>query len=310
MAGESDHLIEKNALPKKLFPKLVLYLKLSRPDHWFKHIFIVSGIFIAYIYVPVHADNLLGRFLIGIIAASLICSANYIINEWFDRDFDKFHPTKKNRSSVVNDLKPQYVFLEYFIFAIGGLGLSLLISIPFFVANCALLIMGCVYNIKPLRTKEITYLDVLSESVNIPIRLLLGWFIVTDSVLPPLILVLAYWMGGAFLMATKRFSELLFIKDHALAVSYRSSFKNYTTEKLLFSAFFYAVCCAIFSGAFLINLNYQLVYTFPLFAILFAWYFKIAFKPDSVAQHPEYIYREKYFFIFAILLTLLTIYLL
>jgi hypothetical protein len=47
-----------------------------------------------------------------------------------------------------------------------------------------------------------------------------------------------------------------------------------------------------------------------LYAILFGWYFHIAFKPDSVAQHPEYIYKEKYFCIFAILLTIFTIYLL
>ena len=45
------------------------------------------------------------------------------------------------------------------------------------------------------RTKDIPYLDVLSESINIPIRLMLGWFMVTSVFLPPLILVLTYWNG-------------------------------------------------------------------------------------------------------------------
>ncbi|MES2218441.1 MAG: UbiA prenyltransferase family protein [Pseudomonadota bacterium] len=311
MAGETDDLIEKTMLPKKVpHAKLMPYLKLIRPDHWFKHIFILPGFVIAYIFVPVHPANLLGIFVIGFIAICLICSANYIINEWLDRDFDKFHPTKKNRSSVVSDLNPHYVFLEYILFVMVGLGLSLLISTPFLITNLALLIMGIFYNIKPFRTKDIPYIDVLTESVNIPLRLLLGWFMVTSIILPPPVLVLAYWMGGAFLMATKRFSELLFIKDHTTAGQYRRSFQYYSTEKLLISAFFYAVSCAFFGGVFLMNFNSELIYTFPLYGILFAWYFHIAFKPNSVAQHPEYIYREKYFCLFVIFLTALTIFLL
>ncbi len=39
--------------------------------------------------------------------------------------------------------------------------------------------MGVLYNVKPFRTKDIAYLDVLSESINNAIRLLLGWFFVT-----------------------------------------------------------------------------------------------------------------------------------
>jgi decaprenyl-phosphate phosphoribosyltransferase len=289
---------------------LFLYLKLTRPDHWFKHIFILPGFVIAYIFVPVHPAHLLRIFLVGFVAISLICSANYIINEWLDREYDKFHPTKKNRSSVVSELNPYYVLLEYLLFVLVGLGLSLTISTLFLIANVALLIMGLIYNIKPLRTKDIPYIDVLTESINIPLRLLLGWFMVTSLVLPPPILVLTYWMGGAFLMATKRFSELLFIKDHATAGQYRRSFKYYSTEKLLVSAFFYAVCCAFFGGIFLITYNPKLVYTLPLYAILFGWYFHIAFKPNSVAQHPEYIYKEKYFCLFATVLAMLTVYLL
>jgi decaprenyl-phosphate phosphoribosyltransferase len=309
MAGEGQELVEKTAWSKFLtrtFP----YLKLARPDHWFKHIFILPGLFIAYILVPAHPANLAEIILTGFIAVCLICSANYIINEWLDRDFDRFHPTKKTRSSVVNDLNYRVVLGEYIIFASIGLGLSCLISIPFLLSNLALLIMGLIYNVRPFRTKDIPYLDVLSESINIPIRLMLGWFMVTSVFLPPLILVLTYWMGGAFLMATKRFSELLYIKDANVAGLYRKSFQYYSVEKLIVSTLFYAVACAFFGGVFLLSFNSKLVITFPFYAILFGWYFHLGFKPNSVAQHPEYIYREKYFFAFAIFLTLLTVYLL
>jgi hypothetical protein len=61
-----------------------------------------------------------------------------------------------------------------------------------------------------VRTKELPYLDVLSESVNNPLRLFLGWFALVADKLPPLSLALAYWMVGAFFMATKRYAEYRF----------------------------------------------------------------------------------------------------
>ena len=59
----------------------------------------------------------------------------------------------------------------------------------------------------PIRTKEWAYVDVLSESINNPIRLLLGWFALVTSHVPPASLAISYWMAGAFLMAVKRYAE-------------------------------------------------------------------------------------------------------
>ena len=73
--------------------------------------------------------------------------------------------------------------------------------------------MGLAYNLPPIRTKELPYLDVLSESVNNPLRLFLGWFALIGDKFPPLSLTLAYWMVGAFFMATKRFAEYRHIDD-------------------------------------------------------------------------------------------------
>jgi decaprenyl-phosphate phosphoribosyltransferase len=73
--------------------------------------------------------------------------------------------------------------------------------------------MGLVYNVKPVRTKDRQYLDVLSESVNNALRVLLGWSAIISDVLPPSSILLAYWMGGAYLMAIKRYSEYRFINS-------------------------------------------------------------------------------------------------
>lgn len=77
------------------------YLKIARPDHWVKNIFIVPGIITALLLV----ENSWGDFsvvtiAIGFFATCLIASANYVINEWLDAEFDQFHPTKKVRPVV------------------------------------------------------------------------------------------------------------------------------------------------------------------------------------------------------------------
>ena len=53
--------------------------------------------------------------------------------------------------------------------------------------------MGCFYNIPPARTKDVPYLDVLTESINNPLRMLLGWYAVTSVLVPPVSLLVSYW---------------------------------------------------------------------------------------------------------------------
>ena len=287
--------------------KFILYIKLTRPGHWSKNIFILPGFLIAYIATTNHSNIIMQNFLIGCISICLITSANYVINEWLDREFDKYHPTKKMRPSVGANLDSRVIFIEYNMFACCGLGLAWLISLSYFIVSLTLLIMGMIYNIKPARTKDVPYFDVISESVNNPIRLILGWLMVTDAIFPPTSLLLCYWMGGAFLMSVKRFAELRFINDQEIAGKYRKSFQFYTPETLQVSALFYAVTAAFFGGVFLAKYKVELIYAFPFYAILFAWYYKIGLKLNSVAQHPEKIYQEKYFSMYVILVAALTV---
>lgn len=143
------------------------YIKIARPDHWIKNLFILPGVMIA-ILLTHHTltDINIIRLIIAFLATCMIASANYVINEWLDAPFDKYHPTKKNRPVVTSDMKLSGILAEYFALIIIGICLSLVISIPFTTISAVLLIMGVLYNVKPFRTKDIPYLDVLSESIN------------------------------------------------------------------------------------------------------------------------------------------------
>ncbi len=280
------------------------YIKIARPDHWIKNLFILPGVMIA-ILLTHHTltDINIIRLIIAFLATCMIASANYVINEWLDAPFDKYHPTKKNRPVVTSDMKLSGILAEYFALIIIGICLSLVISIPFTTISAVLLIMGVLYNVKPFRTKDIPYLDVLSESINNMLRLLMGWFVITSSSIPPSSILIGYWMTGAFLMATKRFAEYRMINDPETAGLYRRSFVYYTEKKLLTSALFYALVSNFCLGVFLIKYRIEYLICMPLVFLLFSYYTAMALDPDSAVQRPEKLYKEKK--LMAILLSLL-----
>ncbi len=295
------------------------YIRIARPDNWVKNIFMFPGMLfaIAIFKVPV-TSTIIINVLIGVIATCLIASANYVINEYLDAEFDKYHPLKKERTSVVKVVNPVIVYTEYAFLSIIGLSLGYFINLPFFIILAFLLFMGVMYNVRPIRSKERVFLDVLSESVNNPIRFALGWFIFTPvflaenlgfrgyfAYLPPTSIIIAYWMGGAFLMATKRFAEFRLINNPEVAGLYRKSFKKYTEHSLLISMFFYALTCAFFLGIFLVKNRIEMLISFPFFALLFAWYLKIGLLKDSPVQGSEKLYTRKWFMVYLVLFTLL-----
>lgn len=272
------------------------YLKIARIDHWIKQLFIIPGFIFALIFVGASqpdTEKIIICFLLGFISTSFIASANYVINEWLDAEFDKFHPTKKYRPVLNGDMKLRYIILEYSLLAVIGLIFSFIISLPVFLMEVLLLLMGIIYNVKPFRSKDIPYIDVLSESVNNAIRLLIGWFIVTPNYLPPVSIILGFWLGGAFLMATKRFSEYRMIEDKSLAGLYRKSFLYYNEQSLLVSAQFYGMSSLFFCAIFMIKYKIELLLAIPFLCLLFCLYTKISFKFDSSAQKPEKLFREK-----------------
>jgi 4-hydroxybenzoate polyprenyltransferase len=268
------------------------YLRLARFDHWIKQLFVIPGVVIAIVLTEVSFGGIAVRFLLGFIATCLIASANYIINEWLDAGFDKYHPTKKHRSAVMHQLDKKKVYILYGSFALVGLLVAISFSTEVFYCCFSLLLMGIIYNVMPFRTKDIAYLDVLSESINNAIRLLIGWFIITATYLPPITIILGYWMAGGFLMSMKRYAEYNMINDPVMAVQYRKSFRKYTKNSLLNSAFFYALISLFFCGVFMIKYKLELIFLIPPVCGLYCYYLAISTKADSAVQKPEKLYKE------------------
>jgi 4-hydroxybenzoate polyprenyltransferase len=263
-----------------------------------KQLFILPGVVLGLLLVHGNADiqdaaGTVLKIALALVATCLVASANYVINEWLDRHFDKFHPVKKSRPAVTAGINGAVVYAIWAVLTAVSLLVSWFVSLTCFVTVAVLWLMGILYNVKPIRTKDIPYLDVISESFNNALRLLIGWFAVAPLLLPPSSIVLGYWMAGAYLMAIKRYSEFRAIGNPQQAGLYRKSFLRYSEKSLLDSSLFYAMMSVFLIGVFLIKYHIEYLIAMPFICVLFVIYFNLAAKPDSTAQSPERLVREK-----------------
>jgi 4-hydroxybenzoate polyprenyltransferase len=269
------------------------HIEICRFDHWIKNVFILPGLLIAIsIYPQSISWHLLFPTLAGFLAAGLIASSNYVINEILDAPFDALHPTKRLRPTPAGRVLIKWGYVQWIVLMLIGLALASLVSQALVWVLLWLWVMGCIYNIPPVRAKDIPYIDVLVESINNPIRLLVGWYIVSPPFQIPVSLLISYWMIGAYLMAIKRFAEMRDISRNISAKQYRKSFGYYTEQNLLVSIMFYASTSMLFFGAFVMRYRLELILSFPLIAFIMAMYLNLAFKEDGSAQAPEKLWRE------------------
>ncbi|MFP3897030.1 MAG: UbiA family prenyltransferase [Anaerolineales bacterium] len=269
------------------------YILIARPDHWFKNLLALPGFVLAALLTSTEALSRLHVLLCGGLAMCLISSANYVINEWVDRETDGHHPEKNTRPLACGLLEGRLVAIEYALLAVVGLLLSTLASSSFLIISLLFLVQGLIYNVRPMRSKDRPYWDVLSESINNPLRFWWGWFVVTARPLPPISVILAYWLAGAYMMTLKRYAEYRSIGDPTTAALYRASFQHYTEQRLLTLAVFSGVFSTFLLGLFITQYSIKLSLSFPFLSLIFAEYFRLSLEPASAAQSPERLYQER-----------------
>jgi len=231
--------------------------------------------------------------MIGFAAACLIASSNYVLNEILDADKDTFHPEKKDRPIPSGRVSLRAAYAEWLVLAAAGLALANLVHPLLGVCGLLLWVMGMVYNVPPIRLKDVVFADVACEAVNNPIRMAMGWYATGFWTMPPLSVLLAYWMFGCFLMAMKRFAEYRMIADPERAALYRKSFKRYNEKRLIESLCFYGAFFGMMSGVFMMRYKVELVLAAPAVAYTMAYYMHLGFKTNSPVQHPERLYKQK-----------------
>jgi decaprenyl-phosphate phosphoribosyltransferase len=276
------------------------YPKAMRLERWPRSTAILVGSAALFVLDPTVLSRL-DPFAIALRVAGAflltwaVSTANYIINEIADAPFDVHHPTKRTRPLASGAVRKGP--LLGWAAVLGGASLALaqlLYSRIFFLALLALLLAGFAYNVKPVRTKDIPFLDSISESVNNPIRFLIGWYALAAPAFPPWSLLVCWWAFGNFLMVAKRLSEFRFLGEKA--GDYRASLRRYSRETLLlgmgasaavlFAAYFAFAAANGLRGFFWLS---------PFLAFYLFLFFRKTLAEKEVMEEPEKLLaRPKY----------------
>jgi len=287
--------------------KIINYLKALRLERWPRSFAIYIGTFSFFLFYidQLHFSySIFLKILLSFVFTWEISTANYIINEIADAPFDRLHPEKKKRPLAANKVSKKILIIFFIILTISSIVLSyLFFGLIFTIALLSLLIAGFIYNIKPIRTKDIPFLDFISESINNPIRFLIGWFAFASLAFPPYLLLLWWWIFGMFLMIGKRISEKRFlgIKN---AGAYRPSLKNVSEKSLRISMFICGFLTFVLILLFGIkhNIITFIIFSFPLAGFLI-WLFYIINKKQGEIEEPEQILRNPFLSIIIFVLT-------
>lgn len=293
-------------MPEK--SKYKSYIESLRLERWPRSLAIIPG-FIAYFVlhqeagqnadIPILGIKLLAAFLLTL----FISTANYIINEIADAPYDAHHPTKKNRPLVKKEISTRVLMLLWLLLVAASILSAYFIfgSLYFMIDLAALLVAGLLYNVPPVRMKDIPFLDSTLESANNPIRFLIGWHIVGNP-FPPLWLLLSWWAFGNFLMVGKRVAEKKFLTEQTSG-AYRLSLKKYRLKHLVV----FMVCNGLVFIAtfalFALDSGFRsFLYAIPFILVYLVMFMRKSVQDIEGAEEPEKLLKNPYFAFYTIFL--------
>ena len=281
--------------------KIKEFIETIRVIHWSKNTVIFLGFFIAWIMNrPLfNVFDFVNVFLL-FMSYNLISSGNYILNDYVDKGFDKYHIIKKNRIISLGKISRTKIFLSILSFWIGGLLLNIILeNFVIFILAMTFIFFAILYNVPPLRIKDIPVFDVLLESANSPLRFISG-FLLLKLDISSVFMILFIYFYTAVLMNSKRLAEYVFLGRYK-AIKYRKVFKFYNDKRLAFLFIIYFIFT--FSSLIVLTLKYNFYLFFipvTLFAVQLLWYFKLSLKGEASVQKPAYVYKNLIFFVYSL----------
>jgi decaprenyl-phosphate phosphoribosyltransferase len=273
------------------------YIRALRLERWPRSAAILVGsaafFFLYRNSLPLEVWGFLWRIVLSFFLTWAISTVNYIINEIVDAPYDIHHPVKRHRPLIKGEIKKGPFILLGIVLSAASVAVALAcFSRPFLAAMLALLAAGFVYNLRPIRTKDIPFLDAISESANNPIRFLIGWYAVSPgNVFPPWTLLVCWWSFGNFLMEAKRLSEFRLLREKAS--DYRLSHRKYSRNSLLLAMAASALVFLLTFLYFAVSSGfYNLAYLFPFLLFYLYLFFRKTLKEKEVMEEPESLLRN------------------
>jgi len=198
-------------------------IKTMRPRQWTKNIFLFAAlVFDKKLFDP----GPLGRTIAAFALFCLISSTVYLINDVVDLEKDKSHPTKRNRPLPSGQLSRNVAIAAAVIFAVIGIGLSFLLSVPFGIIISVYLLSMILYT---FWLKHIVIIDVMTIAAGFVLRVAGGVVVIPAERFSPWLYV-CMTLLALFMAAAKRRHELVLLADNAN--NHRAILEEYSIEFL------------------------------------------------------------------------------
>lgn len=179
---------------------LLSVLELLRPNQWLKNLFVLTPLFFSFHFTEANVVAVLFGFMLFSLAASSI----YVLNDYFDIDEDRQHPTKCHRPLASGAItKPQAVLFIVGLWGVVSVGAYLLNPV-FLAVVVGYVLLNVFYSFK---LKHIPILDIIIIAIGFVLRVFAGAVLI--AVTPTMWIVLVTFLLALFLALAKRRDDCL-----------------------------------------------------------------------------------------------------
>jgi decaprenyl-phosphate phosphoribosyltransferase len=179
---------------------MINIIKLLRPQHYIKNIFIFAPLFFSFSFSKSNfISSLVAFFLFSLLASSI-----YIFNDLADIEEDKKHPKKKNRplaSGVVNSSVAIYLIV---LLSSISLVSSLFYDQVLFIVLLIYFFLNIAYSLK---LKHVSLVDIFIIAIGFVLRLFAGATVI-NAPLSPWIIIMTFLLA-LFLAVSKRRDDVM-----------------------------------------------------------------------------------------------------
>jgi len=181
--------------------KLKSVVKLIRPHHYIKNLFIFLPLFFV---GQITNPQLLTNALIAFIAFSMSASAVYILNDFLDIEVDRLHPEKKHRPLASGLISKKEAFLLIAVFSVAGISLITTQSLQALIVLLTYITLNIGYC---FFFKHIAIIDITIIAIGFVLRIFVGSF-ATEIPLSKWIVLMTFLLA-LFLALAKRRDDVL-----------------------------------------------------------------------------------------------------
>lgn len=257
------------------------YIKLLRPSHWLKNLFIFAPSFFA---GRLFVDINLGLILSTFIGFSLAASSIYIFNDICDYERDIIHPQKRYRPIAAGAIERRRARVIALILTIISIVISYQAGMMFLYLLILYMLIQVSYS---LFIKDIAIGDIFSIAAGFVLRVLAGG--AAFQITPSRWLMVTMFMISIVLATGKRIAEVNLL--NGAAPLHRKSSGRYSKELLSEFLMISSGASLMSYSIYTINQIRGLVYTIPV--VMFGLFRYLMIVKEGLGDPTEALIKDR-----------------